>query len=62
MVVFLVPWEFWPQKEIGGSVIEHAVTFQNVAVLRVQGPSQNIEKTKKIIKQKQNDSTYQIAD
>ena len=30
VAVFVVPWEFLPKKEIGGSFIEHAVRFLNV--------------------------------
>ena len=30
VAMFLVPWEFWPKKEIGGSFMEHAVMFLNV--------------------------------
>ena len=30
VAVFLVPWEFWPKKEVGGSFIEHVVIFLNV--------------------------------
>ena len=32
-----------------------------MAVFRVQGPSQNIEKTEKLLKQMLNDGTYWIA-
>ena len=32
-----------------------------MAVLRVQGPCQNIEKTRKLLKQKQSHGTYHIA-
>ena len=30
VAMFLVPWAFWPKKEITGSFIEHAVRFPNV--------------------------------
>ena len=30
VAVFLLPWEFWPKKEISNIFVEHAVLFLNV--------------------------------
>ena len=49
------------KKEVKNKNSTHSCHDTSVAVLRVQGPCQNIEKTRKLLKQKQSHGTYLIA-